>query len=325
MADRKYYLGLDVGGTNLAAGVVDEDYNIIEKVSIPAGAGRSIDEIIDDMVRVSLDAVEKSGLKITDFSSWGIGMPSCVNSKTNLLVHANCFGWKNVPIYDYLNGRLPMPVHIENDANCAAYGEALAGAAKGHDNVLMLTLGTGVGGGIILDGKIYAGADNMGAELGHTKLVYDGELCTCGQKGCMEAYCSSTALCRTASAAIKEHPQSMMAQLCSERHSEVNGKIIFDAAKAGDGVANEIVRNYIGYLAAGISSFITIFRPEIIVLGGGIAENGEFLLAPLRERVFSCTFGASEIGVPPIVKAHLGNDAGIIGAAFLEKKSSNKQ
>ncbi len=305
MEKGKYHLGLDVGGTNLAAALVDSEFNIISRASMPAGAGRGIEEITDDMAAVSRKAVENAGVDMSDVLSWGIGMPSCVNSKTNLLVHANCFGWKNVPIYDYLRDKLPLPVKIENDANCAAYGEALAGAAKGHRNVLMLTLGTGVGGGIILDGHIYAGADNMGAELGHTKLVYEGESCTCGQKGCLEAYASATALIRFY---CRETGMSV---------EDVNAEMIFRKAAEGDEAAGKIVENYIGYLAAGLSSFITIFRPEVIILGGGVANAGDQLLVPLRRKLEACTFGAAEIGLPPVIRAGLGNDAGLIGAAFL--------
>lgn len=322
MRHKQFYLGLDVGGSNLAAGIVDKDYHIIKKASIPTNSQRPIEEIITDMIRISQEVIEKSELKMDQISSWGIGMPSCINRKTNLLVHANCFGWKNIPIHDYLKNRLPLPVFIENDANCATYGEALAGAAKGYNNVLMLTLGTGVGGGIIINGKIYTGSDNMGAELGHTKLVYDGKLCTCGQKGCLEAYCSSTALQQTANSVVKVHPESQIAKLCNQFHTDINGEIIFQAAKEGDEMAKKIVQDYISHLAAGISTFITIFRPEIIILGGGITNSGDFLLNPLNKKVHECTFGAAEIGVPPIVQACLGNDAGIIGAAFLENNSN---
>ncbi len=321
MKNKKYYLGLDVGGTNLAAAIVDDNYQIIERLKIPSNAHRSTAEIIDNMVEVSRGVVAKSGLEISQISSWGIGMPSCINIKTNLLVHANCFGWKNMPIYDHLEGKLPLPFFIENDANCAVYGEALAGAAQGYKDVLMLTLGTGVGGGIIIDGKIYTGADNMGAELGHTKLVYDGELCTCGQKGCLEAYCSLTALLRVTKKTLKLYPQSDFAKMVDEQNIEFNGEIIFEAAKKGDPTASGIIEQYIKHLAAGLSTFITIFRPSIIVLGGGIANSGDFLFNPLREEVYKATFGADMIGVPPIVGAKLGNDAGIIGAALLEQKS----
>ena len=299
---KQYHLGLDVGGTNLVAGVVDENYRILSKCSCPAGAGRSIEEITGSMAQVSREAISLAGLQMSQISGWGIGMPSCVNQKTNLLVHANCFGWKNIPIYKYLEPLLPLPVKIENDANCAAYGEALAGAARGYDNVLMLTLGTGVGGGIIIDKQIYKGADGMGAELGHTKLVYNGELCTCGQRGCLEAYCSATALIRHAKELTRK---------------DMDAKMVFDGAKAGDAKCKALVENYIARLAAGISTFITIFRPEVIILGGGVANAGDTLFAPLNEQLKDCTFGAAEIGIPKVVPAELGNDAGLIGAALL--------
>lgn len=302
MEQKKYHLGLDVGGTNLVAGVVDEQYRIVSKCSRPAGAGRSIEAITADMADVSREAVEQAGLSIGDVAYWGIGMPSCVNRHTGLLVHANCFGWKQVPIYDYLRPLLPLEVRIDNDANCAAYGEALAGAAKGKENVLMLTLGTGVGGGIILHRDIYKGADGMGAELGHTKLMFDGEACTCGQRGCLEAYCSATALVRHA------HERT---------GKKMTAKDVFDAAKKGDGMCQTLVDEYVRMLAAGISTFITIFRPESVILGGGVADAGDTLFVPLNAELKRCTFGASEIGVPTVVKALLGNDAGLIGAAFL--------
>ena len=175
MKSTKYYLGLDVGGTNMVAGVVDENHQIIAKESIPTQAGRTIDEITADMAAVSKKAVLKAGLQIEDISSWGIGMPSYVNPKTNLLVHANCFGWKNVPIYDYLKKHISLPTYIANDANCATYGEVLAGSASQYTDAIMLTLGTGVGGGIIMGKKIYSGSDNMGAELGATTSIFPSD------------------------------------------------------------------------------------------------------------------------------------------------------
>ena len=315
--DTAYRLGVDVGGTNLVAAVVDSSFKILSKVSIPAGAHRGIDEITGDIVRVSRLAVEQSGLSMEGIVSWGMGMPSCINPATGLLVHANCFGWKNVPIYRYLEGKLPLPLKIENDANCAALGEALAGAARGRSNVLMLTLGTGVGSGIILGGKIFSGADGMGAELGHTKLVYDGLPCTCGQKGCLEAYCSATALIRSAREAVRLHPESLILALAGGDAGRINGKTLFDAAAQGDSLAERILDEYVCHLAAGLSSFITLFRPEAIILGGGIALAGEPLFGRLASRLPEMTFGAAEIGLPPVIPAALGNDAGLIGAAFL--------
>jgi len=315
----KYYLGLDVGGTNLVAGVVDEDFHILIKESIPTNAGRSVEEITTDMANISKKVVADAGLVMEDISSWGIGMPSYVNPKTNCLVHANNFGWKNLPIYDYLKKHISLPTYIANDANCAAYGEVLAGAARDYTDAIMLTLGTGVGGGIILDKKIYSGFDNMGAELGHTKLVYDGIRCTCGQKGCLESYCSSTALIRRTKEAVEKQTDTLIMDLCDQDKRLINGEIVFEAAQKGDSLAMMIIDEYISYLAGGISTFITIFRPEVIILGGGIANAGDAIFQPLNERLHINTFAAEEIGIPKVIGAKLGNDSGIIGAAFLEK------
>ena len=314
-----YYVGLDVGGTNLAAGVVDEEYRMLSRVSIPTGAGRSIEEITEDMARVTQRAIDESGLSVKNFKSWGIGMPSYVNPKTDLLVHANCFGWRNVPIYKYLEDKLPLEIYIENDANCAALGEVLAGAAVTEENVIMLTLGTGVGGGIIVDGKIYCGADLMGAELGHAKLVYNGEPCTCGQKGCVEAYCTATALIRQMKEAAQQAKDSLLWDVCGGDLNQLEGKSLFDAVGLGDRTAKQVLMQYADYLSCAMSTYITLFRPNKIILGGGIAGAGEVLLKPLKERLAVNTFAGSEIGVPDVVTAKLLNDAGIIGAAFLEK------
>lgn len=316
---KKYYLGFDLGGTNMVAGVVDESYNIISKKSMPTNAGRSVEKVTYDMATVSKEAVCEAGLTFNDISSWGIGMPSYVNPATNLLVHANNFGWKNIPIYEHLEKHIPLPVYISNDANCAAYGEVLAGAAREYTDAIMLTLGTGVGGGIVMNKKIYSGFDNMGAELGHTKLVYNGVQCTCGQKGCLESYCSSTALIRRTKEAVDAHNDTLIMKLCGGKKEYIDGAIIFEAARQKDLLATQIIDEYISYLAAGISTFITIFRPEVILLGGGMAQAEDLLLKPLNKQLYTSTFAAEEIGVPHVIRAELGNDAGIIGAAFLEK------
>ena len=320
----KYYLGVDLGGTNIAAGVVDEQYNVVAQKSIPTKAGRSIEEIVKDIAELSLAVSQEVGLTMADFTSWGIGTPSYVDPKTRLLVHVNNLGWKNVPIFDYLDKYTDIPIYIENDANCAALGEALAGAAKGHKNAIMLTLGTGVGGGIILNNRVYSGADMLGTELGHTKLVFDGEPCNCGQRGCMESYCSATALVRHAKEAIVEYPNSLIWQLCKGNQDNISAKTVFDAQAQGDICAVQLVEQYIEYLSGGLSTFVTIFRPEIVIIGGGVAQAGQVLLEPLQKALYRNTFAATEIGVPPIVKAKLGNEAGIIGAAFLERHADRR-
>ncbi len=320
----KYYLGVDLGGTNIAAGVVDENHTIVAKESIPTNAGRPAEEIVEDIFTVSKRVAQKANVAMESFTSWGIGMPSYVNPKTHLLVHANNFGWINFPIFDFLKKHTDMPIYIENDANCATLGETLAGAARNYNNAIMLTLGTGVGGGIILSKRIFSGCDLMGAELGHTKLVYNGITCTCGQKGCLESYCSATALIRQAKEALKDDSSSLMWELCDKDLKNIDGKVVVDASKRGDNVAKKLVDQYIDYLSCGLSTFVTIFRPEVIILGGGLADAGEVLFEPLNKRLYENTFAASVIGIPKIVKAELGNDAGIIGAALLEKYAEKR-
>lgn len=316
-----YYLGLDLGGTNIVAAVIDEEYQIISKETIPTNAGRSVEEVTADMAAISRKAVVSAGLTMAEISSWGIGMPSYINPKTDLLVYSNNFGWKNVPIGEHLKRQMPeLPIYTDNDANCAIYGEVLAGSAKEYSNAIMLTLGTGIGGGIVIDNKIYSGADNMGAELGHTRLVYNGELCTCTQKGCLEAYCSSTALIRDAKRAVAKSPSSMILEMCKGDSSLINGEIVFEAAKEGDPVAKSLIDNYIDCLAAGIANFVAIFRPEVVIIGGGMAHAGDFLLEPLNRRVSDYTYAGEMIGAPKVIRAELGNDAGLIGAALLEKQ-----
>ena len=309
-----YYLGLDAGGTNLVAGVVDPGGHIISKEGISLGDDKSLETVTASMYEVSCAALQKAGIEWRDVPYWGIGMPSTVNAKTGLLVHANCYGWRNVPIFTWLQRYTDKRIYRENDANCAALAEREAGAGKNCDNMIMLTLGTGVGGGIILDGRLYRGANGLGAEPGHTKIVKGGRKCTCGKYGCLEAYASATALINRAVQVIQEHPESMLKRLYDR--NELDGRTIFEALGSGDEQAKLIVDEWAEYLAAGMSSFVSLFRPEKIVLGGGLSAAGDMLLEPVRRYLAERSFGAEEIGVPEVVGAVLGNDAGIIGAAY---------
>lgn len=300
------YLGLDVGGTNLSAGVVDSENKVISHARLPSGAGRSMEEIIRDMARVIDMAAREAGMDSRDFPYIGVGVPSNINPKTGLLVHANCFGWHNVDFRGMMEDSTGCSVEIENDANCAVLGEMLAGSAKGCKNVVMLTLGTGVGCGILLNGTLFCGADGTGAEFGHTKLVYNGRLCTCGQRGCLEAYCSATGL-------VTEAKQWM------PEEKDLQARTVFSRMQMGHPGAKYAWDHYLGYLSCAIGNAIALFRPDVIVLGGGVANAGDVLLAPLREKVFENTFSAKEIGIPPILKTTLGDDAGIIGAAKIRE------
>ena len=307
-----YRIGIDLGGTNIAAGVVDEGQHIVAEVSLPTGAERPAEAVVADICRAAEKAMEKAGITAAHCASVGIGSPGTCDSANGVVVRAYNLGWFNVPVCSMVTARLGLPCHLSNDANCAALAEQVAGAAVGHDNVVLITLGTGVGGGIIIGGKIYDGMRGAGAELGHTLLVLDGEPCTCGRRGCWEAYSSATALIRQARQAAAEHPESLLAGA-----EEITGKTVFDAADRGDETANAVVDRFCDYLGAGVTNIVNALAPEVILIGGGISRQGERLLAPVRRYVEKNCFGGKDGAIPIIAAARLGNDAGIIGAAAL--------
>ena len=308
-----YRIGIDLGGTNIAVGVVDNRHNIIAEASVPTGAFRPAEEMVADMCRAVELALDKAGLIAADCASIGIGSPGTCDSEAGVVVRAYNLGWFNVPVCKMLHERFGIPVHLSNDANCAALAEAVAGAAVGRRDMILITLGTGVGGGIIIDGKIYAGMRSMGAELGHTLLVLEGEHCTCGRDGCWEAYASATALIRQGKRAGQAHPESAL----SSFGDALTAKDVFDAAEQGDETAQAVLERYYVYVAAGITDLVNILGPELVLIGGGISRQGERLLAPVREYVASNCFGGHDRKPPELRAAKLGNEAGIIGAAAL--------
>lgn len=307
-----YRIGIDLGGTNIAAGVVDEGQHIVAEVSLPTGAERPAEAVVADICRAAEKAMEKAGITAAHCASVGIGSPGTCDSANGVVVRAYNLGWFNVPVCSMVTARLGLPCRLSNDANCAALAETVAGGAVGCRNMILITLGTGVGGGIIIGGKIYDGMRGAGAELGHTLLVMDGEPCTCGRRGCWEAYSSATALIRQACQAAARHPDSLLARL-----ADVNGKTVFDAADRGDETARAVVDRYCDYLGAGLVNIVNALAPEVILIGGGISRQGERLLAPVRRYVERNCFGGKDGAVPVIAPAKLGNEAGIIGAAAL--------
>ena len=314
----KYYVGIDLGGTNIVAGVVDENYNIIAKASTKTNCPRPEKEIADDMARMAIEAVKNAKLTMDQIEWIGVGTPGIANSETGIIEYSNNLGFKNTPMVKYIQESIDKPVFIENDANAAAYGEFVAGAAKGAKNAVCITLGTGVGGGIIIDGKIYSGSNFAGAEIGHTVIEVDGAQCSCGRKGCFEAYSSATGLIRMTKEAIAEHPDSIMAKTAEEK-GKVTARTSFDCMRAGDKYAKAVVDKYIKYLAAGITNTINIFQPDILCIGGGVCNEGDPLLLPMKELVAKEVYTRNSPKNTEIVIAKLGNDAGIIGAAFLGK------
>ncbi len=308
------YLGIDLGGTNIAIGLVDTHCKILAQDSCPTKAPRSCEEIVRDMAKLCREVTESAGFTMEDIKGIGIGTPGSVDSKTGTVVYANNLGWNHAPLADELNKHFPgMPIAVENDANAAAFGEYMA-TDRDVDSFVAVTLGTGVGGGIILNKKIFRGFNGAAGELGHYTLVHNGEPCTCGKKGCWESYASVTALISQTKKAIAENPDSLMAKTAKET-GKVNGRTSFDAAKAGDPVAQKVVDQYIAYIADGVVSVVNIFEPEILMIGGGISAEGEYLMAPIRKHVTEFAYSK---GLPQteLRIASLGNDAGIIGAAM---------
>ena len=308
----KYYIGIDLGGTNIVAGVVDENYQILTKASVKTNLPRPEQEIAADMAAVARQAAEEAGLSLDQIEWVGVGTPGIANSATGIIEYSNNLGFCNTPMVQYLEEALGRPAFIENDANAAAYGEYVAGAAKGAKHAVCITLGTGVGGGIIIDGKIYCGSNFGGAEIGHTVIDVNGPMCSCGRKGCFEVFSSATGLIRMTKEALAAHPESAM-----KDEERITGRTAFNYMRAGDETAKQVVDDYIRYLAAGITNTINIFQPDVLCIGGGVCNEGDPLLLPRKEIVKKEVYTRNSPKNTEIVIAKLGNDAGIIGAAFL--------
>lgn len=317
-----YYLGIDLGGTNIAAGIVDESYKIIKKKSVPTLAHRDGKEIMKDMGKLCLDLLSEAGLTVKDIAYAGIATPGTANSETGVVEYANNLPFENFPIADLLKEFTGIEkVYIENDANAAAKAEAIAGVAKGAKFSVMITLGTGLGGGIVLDGKVYSGFNFAGAELGHIVIEKDGKQCTCGRKGCWETYSSATGLTNMTKEAVlearKQGRKTLIEDLINGDVNNCNARVAFTAMKQGDELGAEIVDKYISYLACGIANVINIFQPNILSIGGGVCNEKDNLLVPLKKKVFAETYTRNPNKQTQIKIAELGNDAGIVGAAVL--------
>lgn len=316
-----YRIGIDLGGTNIAAGLVNEEMQLVRKMSVPTGADRAPECIVDDIAALCSELTAAEGLTAADIASVGIASPGIANHDTGVVEYANNLPFRKFPIADLLRERFPVArIRIENDANAAAWGEAVAGAAKGSSNSIMITLGTGVGGGIIIDNKVISGFNYAGGELGHIVICADGRPCSCGRKGCWEAYSSATALIRMTTEKIAECEASgrptRMKEL-AEQKGKVSGRTAYDAMRLGDEAAKEVVDQYVHYLAVGLTNIVNIFQPEIISLGGGISNEGSTLLDPLIPMIHREQYGQGIVKSTEIRIARLGNDAGIIGAAML--------
>lgn len=313
----KYRVGIDLGGTNIKAGIVNEEYQIVREASVPTLVMRSPEEVMDDMAELVEQLLSREKIEKKDVLGVGIGSPGMIDAIHKVVVYSNNFGWENIAIGEYLEKKLGLAINISNDANCAALGEVKAGAAKNAENCVMITLGTGVGGGVVINGKVFEGGHAGGAELGHTTLIAGGEQCTCGRKGCFEAYASATALIRDTKRAAKENEKSMIWRLCDENLDHITGKTVFDAMQTGDETARKVVKQYLYYLGEGIVNIVNIFRPDKVLLSGGVCNQGENLTKPLQSYIAQNSFAKEKGWLPEIEIATLGNLTGILGAAAL--------
>lgn len=317
-----YYLGIDLGGTNIAVGVVDENCKIIKKGSVPTNADREADAIIRDMADLCIRLIGECSLTADDITYAGIATPGTANRDTGTIVYANNLPFMNYPIADKLAQMSGVKkVLIENDANAAAKAEAVAGAARGAGFSVMITLGTGVGGGIVLNGQVYSGFNFAGAELGHMVIEKDGRPCSCGRKGCWEAYSSATGLVNMTKDKIlacrEAGEDTLMEEMIGGDIDRVSGKTAFAAMKQGDKAGSEVVDDYIDYLACGLTNILRIFQPDVLSIGGGICNEGDHLLVPLKKRIGEMLHLPEGAKTTEIKIAEMGNDAGIVGAATL--------
>ena len=317
-----YRIGIDLGGTNIAAAVVNNEFKIVKKMSVPTGASREAGLIMDDMAALCKKVCAEAGVDFSEIEAIGIASPGVANHTDGVVEYSCNLPFRKFPICAELGKRLGMTnIHVENDANAAAWGEAVAGAAKGTKSSVMITLGTGVGGGVIIDGQVFSGSNYAGAELGHVVIEVGGRQCGCGRRGCWEAYSSATGLIKMTVEKIEECEKSGRKTVMSDlvkKYGKVSGRTAFDGFRAGDEAAKEVVDTYIEYLASGLASMINIFQPEVLSIGGGISGEGQFLVDLVLPIINKERYGGDFVDKKTEIRiAQLGNDAGIIGAAFL--------
>ena len=311
-----YYVGIDLGGTGIKAGLVDEGGRILVKDSCPTGGERGYEAIIADMAQLALRVIAESGHTPDDVKAVGLGLPGVIDPATKRVPFCTNLGWHDVPVIDEMHKYIDLPIFVDNDATVAALAEAVAGVSAGLDSSVFVTLGTGVGGGIIINGRPFSGAHGVASEIGHMITVVGGELCTCGNRGCWERYASATALIREGRKLAAEKPNCALAKAVDGDLQKIGAKHIVDLAKANDPDCAELFDWYVTHLCVGLVLLINLYDPEVIALGGGVSHAGQFLLdavnAKLPQFIFYKTMPHSRIEL-----ARMGNDAGIIGAAML--------
>lgn len=310
------YIGVDIGGMSIKAGVVSSDGNIFARKTIETRAQCEDVEIVRDIAKLVLDLLDENNIQKSEIAGVGIGSPGSVYDEKGVIRYSCNINFKNTPIAKLLAEFTGIEnVKVSNDANCAALGETLFGAGKGAKNTVMLTLGTGVGTGIVVDGKLLTGNKSAGAEGGHITINFGGAMCGCKKRGHLEAYASATALMNQIEAACKKYPDSLLAKQVEKEG--LSGKVVFDCKEKGDKVAENVVKRYLKYVGIGLVNYANIFYPEVLIIGGGISNQGENVTKPLQRYVSRNVYGSEYNPKIKVACATLKNDAGIVGAACL--------
>lgn len=319
-----YYIGIDIGGMSIKAGIVNSAGQIISKGSCKTYTDKHYSVMVQDTYNLCLQIMADIKLEKKDIDGIGIGCPGTIWSEKGIITYANNLNFHKVPLVDEFKKHWDTNIYIDNDANCAALGEYMFGSGKGSNNCIFITLGTGVGTGIIIEGELYRGKEGAGAEAGHTVIRIDGEKCTCGRRGCWEAYASATALIRQTKKVMEKNPDSIMHQLVAEK-GKVSGKTSFEALRQDDKAGKTVVRRYVKYIGCGVVNLVNIFRPDKILIGGGVSNEGDYFIEMIQKYVDKNHYGGKINPKVEVVKARLMNDAGIIGAASLAMKGATKQ
>lgn len=314
------YVGVDIGGTNLKAGLVDENGVLLATQKMKVASIADDEGLAWTVASLVQELAHTVNISVSDVASVGVGVPGTVEIRSGSINYTCNLPLRNVPLRKLFHRYLSIPLYIENDANCAALAEFLVGAGRDSKRFVTITLGTGVGAGIVHNGKIYHGANGMAGEVGHMVIQRGGLPCPCGRHGCWEQYASATALKRMTAAALAAHPHSILAQVVAENEGRVSGQSAFIAARRGDPVGQQVCDEYVDYLACGVVNVVNIFQPDTLAIGGGVSnEAEEQLLLPVQQRVARESIPCGRDRRTRIVKAELGNRAGIIGAALLGK------
>ena len=310
------YIGIDVGGMSIKAGVVDEQGNILFKHACPTGVERGYGAVIRDIAELGIAAVEKSGHSMDEVKAIGIGIPGIMDQRTGIVPFCTNLAWHEVPIIEEMKKYTSVPVYVDNDATVAGLAESVKGVSAGTQSSVFITLGTGVGGGVVINGKVFSGSHGVATEIGHMVTVDGGEECTCGKKGCWERYASATALIREGRKLCAAKPECALMKAVEGDITRIGAKDVIDLAREGDADCAALFDNYVHHLVVGLANLINLYDPEVFVLGGGVSHAGEFLLNAVRAKLPQYVFFKT-MPYARVELATLTNDAGIIGAAML--------